>query len=537
MSRRTSPHVLCFAPYTDWSIHSTREVTILQALRLRGCTVSYVACDGAFSDCDLLQESMGAPKQKPANACLVCQANAATKLAAWGMPYRWLGRWMRPEDRAAAAAWVQGLKPPDYRTAMYGDWEIGAWVRSSVHTHLRMGDLDLDDAHVRAVFGSYLYSGLLACFALTRLLDEERPDAQLLFNGRMAPARVAFELARRRGIRTLCEERAILPGRLMLYDNEHCLGLDSVESLWRAWQDRPLTAAEIDAIGGVLTDRWRGRATDVSVFSAGLDAGDAVAQLGLDRNRPIWALFTSSIDESADVDDGRRFPTQQAWIEATVEYVARRPQVQLAIRVHPNVGSAKSLGRSAQDAAFYAGLGARLPANVKLVASDSPVSSYGLAAAADVGLVWYSSIGLEMAAMGKRVLRAAAYWLGVCDFIPTFAQPADYDAFLEHHARAATDSERRAIAVAAWRFAHLWYIRQSLAFPLVRQPKWYVGEMAYTSAGALQPGRDAVLDHICRVFIDGAPLHALDDPAGGAGRDASAEAERIRAAISAVVPA
>ena len=86
MSRKKSPHIVCFAPYTDWSIHSTREVTILHALRLRGATVSYVTCDGAFTDCDLLQESKGAPKQKPANACLICQANVATKLAAWGMP-------------------------------------------------------------------------------------------------------------------------------------------------------------------------------------------------------------------------------------------------------------------------------------------------------------------------------------------------------------------------------------------------------------------------------------------------------------------
>jgi len=55
------PHILCFAPYTDWSIHSARQVTILQALRQRGATASYVTCDGAFSDCDLLQPSTGAP--------------------------------------------------------------------------------------------------------------------------------------------------------------------------------------------------------------------------------------------------------------------------------------------------------------------------------------------------------------------------------------------------------------------------------------------------------------------------------------------
>ena len=60
MTISPSPHIVCLAPYTDWSIHSARQVTILQALRLRGATVSFVTCDGVFSDCDLFQEATGA---------------------------------------------------------------------------------------------------------------------------------------------------------------------------------------------------------------------------------------------------------------------------------------------------------------------------------------------------------------------------------------------------------------------------------------------------------------------------------------------
>lgn len=84
---RRNPHILCFAPYTDWSIHSAREVTIIQALRVRGCTATYVTCDGAFTDCDIRQQSTGGPAGRIANVCLVCQANVATRLAGWGMPY------------------------------------------------------------------------------------------------------------------------------------------------------------------------------------------------------------------------------------------------------------------------------------------------------------------------------------------------------------------------------------------------------------------------------------------------------------------
>jgi hypothetical protein len=94
----SSPHIVCFAPYTDWSMHSARQVTILHGLRLRGATVSYVTCDGVFSDCDLFQKSTGAAQAKQSNSCQVCQSSVAARLAAWNMPIRWLGRWLSTTD-------------------------------------------------------------------------------------------------------------------------------------------------------------------------------------------------------------------------------------------------------------------------------------------------------------------------------------------------------------------------------------------------------------------------------------------------------
>src|ERR1700761_3265648 len=105
MTRRM-PHIVCYAPYTNWSIHSARQVTILQALRLRGCSVTYVACDGVFALCDMTQPANGAAVDAGAGACLGCQSSVAARLASWGMPYRWLARWLRNADFATARQWA-----------------------------------------------------------------------------------------------------------------------------------------------------------------------------------------------------------------------------------------------------------------------------------------------------------------------------------------------------------------------------------------------------------------------------------------------
>lgn len=504
---RPSPHIICFAPYTDWSIHSARQVTILHALKQRGATVSYVTCDGVFSDCDLYQKSNGAPHGRQADSCLVCQSSVAARLAAWGMPYRWLGRWLSSEDFETASTWVAGLLPKDYPTATYGGWAIGAWMASSVHTHFRYNVIDPEAPDVMPVYGSYLYSGLLAALALDRLFEEEKPDVQLLFNGRMGPTRVALELAKDKGIRTLCEERSQVFGRITLFDNVNCLDLSAVDELWDLWRNQPLTEHEVRTLGALLEDRWRGTSKDVSVFSTGLQ-NSATAALGLDPSRPVWALFTSSLDETIDEPrSGGAFEDQYAWIDATLAFAKSRPDVQLVIRVHPNVASGESLGQNPQDVAYFEALPDRCPPNVIVVPSASQISSYSLAAEAELGLIWYSTIGLEMAALGKSVVRVGTNWLANCDFMLSATTPDAYATQLQNFESNDSVESAKDIAAAAWRFAYVWYYRQSWPFPLVKQPAWYRGEPAWQKVSELDEGQDETIDHVCNIVMTGAPLH------------------------------
>jgi hypothetical protein len=250
-------------------------------------------------------------------------------------------------------------------------------------------------------------------------------------------------------------------------------------------------------------------------------------------SRPLWVLFTSSLDES--IDESRSvgaFPTQAAWIDASIAYARAHDDVQLVIRVHPNTGSDKSLGRNPQDEAYFARLAQTLPPNVRLVPGDDATSSYTLALMADLGLVWYSTIGVEMVALGRPVIRAGASWLAYCDFFVAAGDPSGYAAALDTARQNPSRATARDVA-GAWRFAHAWYFRQTIPFPLVKQPAWFVGETDYTGLEALAPGKDAGLDRICAVFMDGAPLHM--PPAARAAELADAETAAIHARIASYV--
>ena len=125
----------------------------------------------------------------------------------------------------------------------------------------------------------------------------------------------------------------------------------------------------------------------------------------------------------------------------------------------------------------------------------------------------------EMAAMGKCVLRAAGYLLGMCHFMPDVDAPGTYHDFLAREGRAAENGEILEIASAAWRLVHLLFYRRPLPFAPVKQTKWYAGEMAYQSLDELAPGRDPILDRICEAFMTGAPLHPETIPSRAAAPD------------------
>jgi hypothetical protein len=231
--------VLCYSPYNRWALHGQWEMTILQGLKARGAEVSYVLCDGLYTDCDV---HWAATDPRGANACSNCQARVAALVASMGMDYHWLGRYLDPAEAREARRWEQSLTRDELASAAYGEWDVARWVEGSIHSHLRRSRLDVADPAVEKAYRSYLYSGLVACFALTRLLDETRPDVMLQFNGRQSSTRVALELARARGIRVICHERGWRKETLLLIENASCSSTQPGRRLWADWGDVPLTS-------------------------------------------------------------------------------------------------------------------------------------------------------------------------------------------------------------------------------------------------------------------------------------------------------
>ncbi len=496
--------ILCYAPYNRWALHGLWEMTILQALKLRGADIQYVLCDGLYSDCDQFWMAI-APR--PAHACTLCQAQVTKLVSEMGMDFAWLGRYLTLEESRQARHWAQSLTTAELMSATYGDWRVGEWVRLSVQSHLRNSELDVSDPETERALRSYAYSGLIACFALHRLLQDSAPDLLLLFNGRQSSTRVALELARARGIRVIVHERGLRRETLMLVENATCLSLDPIRRYWREWQAVPLTSAELEHAAGVMADREHGNTGWTQFTPAPQPAGEVLAKLGLRAERPLWVLFTSSDDEVAGNEDHRSpFASQLAWIERTVEHARRNAQIDLIIRVHPNTGSRRSGGVNRVQLAQMQRLSENLPANVRVVDADVEISSYSLMELCTVGLVWVSTVGLELACKGKEVVVAAGNYVSGTSFVRTVEDAADYEQMLDSLLLLAPGCVSAQIRRLALRLTYGLFFRLRIEFPLVEMPTPKDGKLRYRSLDALLPGRDAGVDRCARVILEGEPV-------------------------------
>jgi hypothetical protein len=524
-----APRVLCWMPYGQWALHGQHEMTILHGAQRQGAEIRYVMCDGAFRACDMHWEVV---RPRTATSCAECRHLQSRYASGLRMPHEWISAHLTSEERETASSWAVSLPTDALLGARYADLEIGAWVVSSVHSQFRSNRVDLHDAAHEASMRAHLEAGLLVAFATQRLLRDWAPDVMLLFNGRMGVLRAAFEVARAAGVRVITHERGWIAGTLYLAENAHCLSLTPLQEAWARWRDQPLLADEHAQLETWLLDRANGRNLNWLMFSPPPGAEDAVRKsLALRPDAPLFVVFTSSEDEVAGNDDFVSvFGGQQEWLEATAEWAARNPDVDVVVRVHPNTGGRRSMGRNAEQIDWLRRFAVGLSANVHVVWPDDAVSSYTLIEMATATLSYLSTMGMEAACRGRRAFMAASAFVGGHGFTDEIDDPAHYSALLDRYRIAEEPDVVLRRRVMAWRFAYMALYRYMLPFPLVVQRDVTTAYLAYTTLDALKPGSDPALDRAVDMLLRGTPICPDPDPA--VQRDATAEAARHLATIT-----
>jgi hypothetical protein len=237
------------------------------------------------------------------------------------------------------------------------------------------------------------------------LAPAQRPELLITPNGSILEMGAVYQAVRSLGIPAVTYEFGEQRGRIWFAQDSEVM-LQETDPLWQARQDETLSQSQWEQIRALYTSRqnaslwenfarlWQG------IPSQG---GEQVRQaLGLDE-RPVAVLAANVIGDSLTLGRQVFSKNMTEWLERSVQFFAGRPDVQLVVRIHPGERYLKgpSVAQVVQNAF---GEAASIPAHIHLVQAPDPINTYDLMQIADVGLVYTTTVGMEMAMCGVQVV-------------------------------------------------------------------------------------------------------------------------------------
>ena len=233
-------------------------------------------------------------------------------------------------------------------------------------------------------------------------LNTQKPDVVIVPNGTIQEFGVVYEVARSLDILTVTYEFGDQRDRIWLAQNAKVMRQET-KDMWDAYRDQPLNNHEKRKIRDLFEARrkasvWKNFSRLwQQVPAKGVEI--ARQELNLD-DRPMVLLATNVLGDSLTLGREVFSQSMEDWLVKTLQYFAGRKDVQLVIRVHP--GEVLIHGQSMMDVINR--VLPDLPEHIRVIAPLEKINTYDLIAATDVGLVYTTTVGLEMAMCGIPVI-------------------------------------------------------------------------------------------------------------------------------------
>jgi len=278
--------------------------------------------------------------------------------------------------------------------------EISLW---DVQYTLMREEVDMNDPSDRALYDLRLERNGFAARAALAYMQANKPDVILIPNGLILEMGIVFRVARHLGIPAVTYEFNDQREQIWLAQNSSIMQQDT-DYLVEARCSLPMTDAMFERVADLENARrgarvW-GKSKRLWQYVSSQGAQETRTALGLD-SRPVVMLAANVLGDSLTLGRDIFAASMTEWITKTVQYFAKRMDVQLVIRVHPGeklVPQAKSMGTVVREAL------PEIPSHIHVIGALDKVNTYDLIEIADLGLAYTTTVGLETAMNGAPVI-------------------------------------------------------------------------------------------------------------------------------------
>ncbi|MBL8099377.1 MAG: hypothetical protein JNK81_09355 [Anaerolineales bacterium] len=278
--------------------------------------------------------------------------------------------------------------------------EISLW--DAQYTLMRE-EVNMQDPSDKDLYDLRIKRNTFAAQAIYEYLQTNKPDVVLIPNGLILEMGIVFRMARHLNIDAVTYEFNDQREQIWLAQNSSIMQQDT-DYLVNERCNLPVTDEMFERVADLENARrgarvW-GKSKRLWQYVSSQGADETRKALNLD-SRPVVMLAANVLGDSLTLGRDIFASSMTEWITKTVQYFAKRNDVQLVIRVHPGeklVPQAKSMGTVVKEAL------PELPSHIHVIGALDSINTYDLIEIADVGLAYTTTVGLETAMNGRPVI-------------------------------------------------------------------------------------------------------------------------------------
>lgn len=284
----------------------------------------------------------------------------------------------------------------DSSKVYYRGVPLDGCAKASTRKYLKRYSIDLSESRTRSLYEQFLHGGAMLVDASKSLLNQYDITASIVSEANYIQGFVPLFVSRDAGIPTYSEGWGYRHGCHIFgtATNRNHMGQFAAQDVVEAALTSELTDNEREAVESI-TSQWRNNEV------ANMDYANRTGQSVDTDADTLVGLFTNLLWDGALEPDQALYDDVYEWLADTIDIFKNLDDAHLVIKPHPAEhlrGTNESVGGWIR--ATYS----QLPENVTILPPDTDVDTYELFTDLDLGIVYASTVGLEMVYDGVPVV-------------------------------------------------------------------------------------------------------------------------------------
>lgn len=510
----------CFLVYDRCKYH---DFLLAQSLKKRGCKIVPLICGGVQDrECSVYGGAWGNKSEDETLKIKQHKQNCAKCIRCDKQVWKtWSGYdcilakdEIEDKEKNDIREYVEQLDIQNYKEWTYKGYPIGRWAWLTYCDMYLVSKVSVIDEHFVKNFKSFAINVIMMVISTEKVCDRVKPDIIYSNDSFYYPFCIAEYIALERNI-PFYNAYGLNKDTYSYAYNVSTIKAE-LSDAWEGYKNYELTDQEYKFICNYVKGRKSGQAMTINTADPRAIIKDVKADaiIGkIDKKKKTTLLATNVSWDAAALGKEIQFESMQDWVMETVCFFEKHSEWQLIVRSHP-AEKADIIPETKEQVVpmilqYYSN---NLPNNIILIPADADISSYDLFDDISVGLVYTSTIGLEMVSAGIPVMTSGSSPYYNKGFTYDTNTKEEYFQILSYLMTYDVEKDKiEEYRMQALKFFYLYHFKYMIPNYWFSHTYGKQGvKLKIKSGKELFPSHNPVLDYICDSIIEGKPIISKD---------------------------